>query len=138
MSAQGQFALQIAQFSERAGARANEIARQVVLGCFDRIVARSPVDTGELKLSWSVSELGSAEVPGSAAVTGTKILGKVWRISTASPYGPAIEFGLYPNPPAGGRGRTIGGFSTQAPQGMVGLTVLEFDSVIASAAAGVR
>lgn len=134
MGARGQFALQISRFCERAEAQANEVARQVVRGCFDRIVARSPVETGEFKLSWGVSELGAESVPGSAAIIGGPIVGKVWRISTASPYGPTIEYGLYPSPPVHGSGRTVGGFSTQAPMGVVGLTALEFDSIVGEAA----
>ena len=35
------------------------------------------------------------------------------------PYAATIEFGRYPNPPRRGTGRTIDGFSTQAPKGMV-------------------
>ena len=42
----------------------------------------------------------------------------VW-ISTAMPYAATIEFGRYPNPPVRGTGRTIDGYSTQAPKGMV-------------------
>lgn len=42
------------------------------------------------------------------------------------PYARVIEYGLYPNPPKGGRGRTKGGYSTQAHGGLVRLTVLRF------------
>ncbi|WP_394763550.1 hypothetical protein [Phenylobacterium sp.] len=134
MGTQGQFALQISRFVDDAGQSADKVTREIVRSCYDRIVARSPVDTGEFKLSWGVAELGAEPVPGSAAITGGPMAGKVWRISTASPYAWKIEFGGYPSPPKHGSGRTIGGFSTQAPMGVVGLTALEFGSIVGEAA----
>ena len=41
-------------------------------------------------------------------------------------YARVIEYGLYPNPPKKGRGRTRGGYSTQAYSGLVRLTILRF------------
>jgi hypothetical protein len=37
-----------------------------------------------------------------------------------------------------GTGRTINGFSTQAPAGVVGLTVIEFQQIVTAAAAEAR
>jgi hypothetical protein len=42
------------------------------------------------------------------------------------PYAEVIEFGGYPNPPKGGKGKTIGGFSTQAPYGVYQLAIALF------------
>lgn len=74
-----------------------------------KIVLKSPVDTGALRRSWVMSE----ESPYS------------FTISTDKPYANVLEYGLYPNPPKGGKGKTSDGFSTQAPAGFVRLSIEE-------------
>lgn len=85
----------------------NDIGR-IASDLHSRIVAKSPVDTGELRRSWVLAKTQ-----------------KGYAISTGVPYAPVVEFGLYPNPPKGGKGKTKGGYSTQAPQGMVRISVKE-------------
>ena len=45
-------------------------------------------------------------------------------IATDKVYAPIIEYGLYPNPPKNPTGRTVNGYSSQAPAGMVRVTVM--------------
>jgi len=40
-----------------------------------------------------------------------------------------LEYGLYPNPPKHPTGKTVGGYSTQAPAGMVRISVAEFGGI---------
>jgi|TARA_R110000737_G_scaffold64622_3_gene92391 hypothetical protein len=40
------------------------------------------------------------------------------KILTNYPYGAVLDEGQYPNPPKQGTGKTVGGYSTQAPKGM--------------------
>lgn len=119
---------------------------RLVLAGFDQIIKRSPVwqprptdppwyskiPGGTLRASWQIDfDSPSFKLPSGPDFTGQKTLAdglsklrkagrprQVW-ISTAVPYAATIEFGRYPNPPKMGTGRTVGGFSTQAPQGMV-------------------
>ena len=42
-------------------------------------------------------------------------------------YAGVLDDGLFPNPPKEGKGKTSGGFSTQAPQGMTKPTVKEIE-----------
>lgn len=49
---------------------------------------------------------------------------EVW-VTNNVPYITVLEFGGFPNPPKQGTGRTVGGFSTQAPEGMVRKTLRE-------------
>lgn len=49
------------------------------------------------------------------------------------PYIRHLEYGLYPNPPKGGSGKTAGGFSTQAPQGMLRISARRFKQLIKQA-----
>jgi hypothetical protein len=46
-------------------------------------------------------------------------LGDIFFFTNNLPYARVVEFGLYPNPPKKGTGKTVGGFSKLAPQGMV-------------------
>jgi len=46
-------------------------------------------------------------------------------VITSYGYADVLDEGLYPNPPKGGTGKTIGGYSTQAPKGMSEPTLKE-------------
>lgn len=50
------------------------------------------------------------------------------------PYIRHLEYGLYPNPPKNPTGKTINGFSTQAPQGFFRLALKQFRQAIDQAA----
>ena len=43
------------------------------------------------------------------------------------PYAGVLDDGLFPNPPKEGTGKTSGGYSTQAPQGMTKPTIKEIE-----------
>ncbi|SUB33304.1 putative bacteriophage protein [[Pasteurella] mairii] len=51
--------------------------------------------------------------------------GDTWYLATDKPYAPMLEYGTYPNPPTHPTGKTVNGFSKQAPQGMVRISVQE-------------
>lgn len=46
------------------------------------------------------------------------------------PYIKVLEYGLYPNPPKVDTGRTINGFSTQAPQGFFRIALQRWQAVL--------
>ena len=50
-------------------------------------------------------------------------------ISNNLPYIATLEYGGYPNPPKSGSGKTVNGFSKQAPKGMVGVTLANTDAI---------
>lgn len=115
------------------------------------VVLRTPVDKGRARAAWNVSvsyadtsvppESGSYDTTreGSAALrsaiaqvdaavpraTGATNGLTVW-ITNALPYIQVLEFGLYP----GDGPRTAGGYSTQAPAGMLRLTVDEVVAIL--------
>lgn len=123
--------------------------KKVVLDAWSRIVEKTPVDHGHARLNWQVTigipasavigEPGIAAAPPNlaAALSALAALGpfQVVYISNPVPYIHVLEEGLFdpPNPgpssdPRPGRlGRILvrSGFSTQAPQGMVAVTVQE-------------
>jgi hypothetical protein len=121
------------------------------------VIARTPVDTGRARASWIVTVGGrsphnrSVPAEGSyaelkshngAVAHGTAAAGQalaglqpgqtVW-ISSALPYILVLEFGGYPNPPKGGAGKSVGGFSRQAPRGMVRVTFEELTRILQEA-----
>lgn len=127
------FGLDLDRFAKKAGANADQVIRKVAIDMTSRIVLRTPVDTGRARANWTVS-LGSpvyasgvqVDKTGAATISrGTAALGafkagpSIW-IANGLPY---IE-------------RLEDGYSGQAPGGMVGLTVTEFQGLVSRATQG--
>lgn len=102
------FANQVKGAADRMIAKVKKDHHSVALELFTKIQEKSPVDTGELRRSWTLNKIADGYV-----------------ISTPVPYAPILEYGLYPNPSKGGKGKTINGFSKQAPQGFVRISIKE-------------
>lgn len=84
-------------------------AREAGLSLKSKIEEKVPVDTGELKRSWSFIEVTPWE----------------FHVVSTSPYVKVAEYGLYPNPPKNPTGKTEGGFSIQAPKGFARISIRE-------------
>lgn len=78
---------------------------QITIEIRDKAASLTPVDTGALKRAWTSEP--------------AKQLGDSSFVRNGLPYAPVVEYGGYPNPPKKGTGKTEGGFSKQAPQGML-------------------
>lgn len=122
------FAAQLEAFARESKEKADDLVRETVLEIGERVIARSPVDTSAFQSNWNYG-LETRDAFFSKEKTGRRELnnleelpraaaGFVHFISNAAPYGPALERGS----------------STQAPQGMVALTALEFESIVEGAA----
>lgn len=119
------------------------VARKSTLDVFKAVVLKSPVDTGRFRANWNVSQgapdttvtdstdKGRAQAEVSKALT--LPVGGVTYMSNSLPYAVVLEYGLYPNPPKTPTGKTVGGYSTQAPQGMVRLSALEYNDYVQKA-----
>lgn len=86
--------------------------REAALLLKSKIEQKVPVDRGAaggLKGSWSLIE----ESPYS------------FQVVSDAPHAKVVEFGLYPNPPKKGTGKTVDGFSTQAPKGYARISIQE-------------
>lgn len=97
-----------------------------------RIINDTPVDSGRLKNNWYASNRNPpkrttmaqdksgqrSKVRVEEALARLKV-GQNFYFVNNLPYARTVEYGLYPNPPKNPTGKTVNGFSKQAPQGML-------------------
>lgn len=122
------FSLDWKALADRAKADVDIVVRKATLDMFKAIVERSPVDTGRFRANWNCSQ-GS---PNNATSGDTdqargfaeaqKALGYaaggIVYFVNALPYGTRLEYE---------------GWSSQAPSGMVRITIAEFDQYVKKA-----
>lgn len=125
------FSKQVEQFTQKAFQQADKAVRVIALQTLIRVQNKSPVDTGQLRRSWTVAINGfPSSYNGDHSGIHQIKYGDIIVIATDKPYAPMLEYGLYPNPPKKPTGKTKNGYSIQAPQGMVRITVQEIQAFI--------
>lgn len=152
MSNARKFGLDISAFVAKAKANMNAVTRKVVLDVGTSLVEKTPVGDGALwkhpppkgyvggraRANWSYQENTLAEVL-DAAYLAADPSGRetIARIASSIPNIAAgkIHFLVNRLPYIQ---RLEGGWSTQAPNGMVALTVIEFRNIVAAAVAEVK
>lgn len=138
--ASSDFAADISKFVQKTKLRSDVVVRRIALDIFSRVVRRTPVDTGRARANW---QIGINQLPKGTMLTG-KVgfgtgnlsaykIGDIIYIANNLPYIGVLEYGGYPNPPKYPTGKTVGGFSKQAPQGMVGVTMTEMKTILSKA-----
>lgn len=121
------FEADISKFVNKSSKKAELAIRKIGVELFSRVVLKSPVDTGRFRANWiasinvpHVGDTESVDRGGQAAIA--KIVSEVTRyrfgdnyiyLTNNLPYGQRLEFG----------------YSKQAPQGMVRLSLMEIASV---------
>lgn len=117
------FAEQIASFAAKAQGQVDSVVRGSVEEAGQRLIDRSPIDTGRFKSNWNYAaeqpDIFTSERTNIRTVNGiedmpAKAAGHIHYVTNSLPYGPALERG----------------HSKQAPQGMVGLTSLEWPQIV--------
>lgn len=141
------FSLDVSKFVEKTKKNNEIVMRNVSIKLFSAIIKGSPVYTGRFRMNWQAS--GATPAGGTIAATdktGNTAVGSMshfvaktpnWQELTLTnnlPYANKIEYGGYP----GDGPNTIGGFSKQAPQGIVRINVLRFQQLLDEEAAKVR
>ena len=130
------FTVPLSKIGSRIQAELTEEVRKRTHELFTKIVMRTPVDSGKARANWNVSR-GRANYSftektdvGRALAQVNKVLtmpvGSVVYLANGVPYIRLLEYGGYPKNPKEPTGKTVGGFSSQAPAGMVRISVLEF------------
>lgn len=151
-SGKGKFSLNVDRFIEKTKADADKVVRLLALQALRSVVMKSPVDTGRFRANWMVgvgdfsaktSEAfdldGERAIAAGMGVINNVKAGQVVYIYNNLPYGPVLEYGLYPNPPMYGSWdrktksmviKSLNGFSRQAPAGMVRITLRELSGAM--------
>lgn len=120
----------------------NTVRKKVALKLYDSVVRKTPVDTGRARANWQIS-IGYDETrevdrtdQSSAMKTEEEKLGsvngddKIYIVNNL-PYITKLEYGGYSKDSK--TGKTVNGYSKQAPNGMVGVTMANFQKHIADA-----
>ena len=133
------FGEDVARFAIEVDKDNEQKMRGTAVSLFSEIAKMSPVDTGRFRGNWFVTGLKSSgkttnksnydQTP-KKSYDPTYIYNDVMAIRDWSvfhltnnlPYSHVLEFGGYPNPAATGT-KTENGFSEQAPDGMVRVTI---------------
>ncbi|EGJ5261586.1 HK97 gp10 family phage protein [Salmonella enterica subsp. enterica serovar Typhimurium] len=147
------FADKIKQFSVEVPEQLDGAAKKITIDFFSGVIRDTPVDTGRLRGNWqcTIGEPTSGELDVTDKQGQETINNMVQTVDTARrdfvayltnnlAYAPVAEFGLWKDKdgkPANGP-RTISGYSTQAPFGMVGLNVSRINHFIKQAVAEMK
>lgn len=99
----------IQERKEQIMALAKAKVRHAAVSLLSKVHLKSPVDTGAFRQAWTLTEKAPFH----------------FTVSNDKPYALVLEYGLYPNPPKGGKGKTIDGYSTQAPKGFARISIEE-------------
>lgn len=121
------FASEIQQFAEKTNRNINQVRRGVALDLFTQIIQRTPVDTGRARSNWQTTintpasgNLSSFDRNGSNALSQAARIAAtadgddtIWLVNNL-PYIIRLEYG----------------YSDQAPQGMLRLSVQQFRAAL--------
>ena len=134
----GSFTDDLKRFERKTAGKLNAVSRKVALEIFGRVILKTPVDLGGARANWQASigspisgtldttdKDGSATIAKANVVIATAKTGDTIYLANNLEYIVKLEDGGYGDGP-----KTVGGFSRQAPAGMVALTVQEFSQVV--------
>ena len=134
------FSINLAKYAEKVKSDIQTVVQKSTQQAFAAVVKKTPVDTGRARANWYVSR-GAIDTTttastdqGRATAEVDKALslpaGDVVYLANSLPYARVLEYGEYPNPPKNPSGKTVNGFSKQAPAGMVRTTAQEFSDYV--------
>lgn len=124
------FSVDVSAWVEKAKGKADIVLRKSAIDLFSRVIRRSPVDTGRFRNNWNIS-IGAPSTVTTEGVdpSGASALTKVVETVETAKMGDtiflvnALPYSI----------RLENGWSKQAPAGMVGVSVLEWQSIVSKA-----
>ena len=134
------------EYAKKKEVEIRNVRKAYAFGLYSSIVKKTPVDTGRARGNWNItvgvddytqSENVTPKFHSSNEVPDPKGDETIY-ISNNLPYITKLEYGGYPNPPKGGSGKTVNGYSRQAPEGMVGVTLANNENIFNSAVRSVK
>ena len=134
------FANQMKAWERKTERKMDLAVRKIALEMFRKIILKSPVDTGRFRGNWQLAigsvpegtlelddKTGTATIAkGAATVMGINA-GDTLYFANNLPYARRLEEGGYMAGP-----KVVNGHSSQAPNGMVALTIQEFQSIVSA------
>lgn len=143
----GSFSMDLSRFCKKYDTDIKLVIRKISFEAFKRIVLRTPVDTGRARANWGVKvgspttfAIESFDKSGTATLKTASDGTMAWDCTGSLfftnnlPYIGTLEYGGFPIS-SGAGSKTSGGFSTQAPNGMVRVTLEEMRTWVKGAAA---
>lgn len=128
------------KLAEKLHADLETTTRKATLQVFRAVIRPAPVDTGRFRANMNVS-YGAPDTTVTDSTDQTRAerevekvmtlpVGGVVYLSNSLPYARKLEYGEYPNPPKNPTGKTVNGYSTQAPQGIFRIAAAQFNDYV--------
>ena len=140
------WSIDLTKYAKKKGVEIREVQKTYAFALYSSIVRKTPVDTGRARANWNIS-VGH---PDTSTTESTRKTPKSMSslpdpkgdesifICNNLDYIEKLEYGGYPNPPKKDGGKTINGYSKQAPAGMVGVTLANNEAIFDAAVRSVK
>lgn len=141
-----EWTMDLNKYANKAKTDIKKVRKSYAFALYSSIVKKTPVDTGRARANWNVS-VGSPDI---STTEETRKSPKPKDsmpdangdesifISNNLPYITTLEYGGFPNPPKKDGGKTVNGYSKQAPNGMVGVTLANNENIFNAAVRSVE
>ena len=135
------FGVEVQDWVDRSIEEIDIIRRKTVIDLFSKIVKKTPADTGRARGNWQVSTgapltsvIDRLDKSGQVVQSEIKFIALQSKladvfIANSLPYIMMLEYGGYGDGP-----KTVGGFSKQAPKGMVRISIASFKQIVSDKA----
>ena len=136
-----QWTMDLNGYAKKKNVEIKKIRKNYAFALYSSIVKKTPVDTGRARGNWNITVGHDSFVQDDDRQPKFKSPDQVpdpkgdetIYISNNVDYITKLEYGGYPNPPKGGSGKTVNGYSRQAPEGMVGVTLANNENIFNAA-----
>lgn len=139
------FSIPLQELADKVKLDLETVARKATLDMFSAVSLVAPVDSGRYRANMNVSynvvdrtvtqSTNQSRMATEIAKVDTFPVGGIYYMTNSLPYATVIEYGGYPNPPKHPTGKTVNGYSRQAPQGVFRITVMQFNDYVKKAIA---
>ena len=138
--------MDISKLAEKRKVEIQKVRKNYAFALYSSIVRKTPVDTGRARANWNISVGKEDATTTEDTRRSPKPISQMPEpkgdesifISNNLPYITTLEYGGYPNPPKKDGGKTINGYSRQAPNGMVGVTLANNEAIFEAAVRSVK
>lgn len=134
------------EYCKKKDVEIKDVRKNYAFALYSSIVKKTPVDTGRARGNWNITVGHDDTLESTRTRPQFKNVDEVPKvegdetiyISNNLPYITTLEYGGYPKNPKGGNGKTVNGYSKQAPEGMVGLTLANNENIFNAALRSVK